>query len=484
MTIKELETRTGMTRANIRFYENEGLIAPSRLPNGYRDYSERDVHKLLKIKLLRRLQISLSDIKAIVRGNRLLDEVLEVQLQTLQQAQEDMSLAASVCETMLADHVAFSELNAMQYLMTIETGARERRSDYFEVKGDELPQVHQPWRRFFARFFDMMLYSSLWSASMMLFFNQNPSLQSDASSIIEGFIVLMIMLFVEPVWLHFFGTTPGKALLGLKVESDDGGRLTYGQGVARTWGIIGKGLGYNIPFYNLYRIWKSYRMCSDLETLPWDEDIAYTLKDSKKYRYVTYIGGIALLIFMLYTATAMKLLPPNRGDLTVADFAENYNYYLKYFQMDSDQYYLDDNGQWAEQEQNGSTVYLGIGFSERPVFTYEVVNGTLVAVGFETHIVGEERWVGSNDQYMVLSGLAFANGQKTVGLYSKLSQELVNAIDSHTFESFEFSQDGIQMRADVTYAGYNDFDSGVLIPMDGASSFTYDLLYEIRSNNE
>ena len=36
MTIKELEERTGMTRANIRYYEQEGLLAPARKENGYR----------------------------------------------------------------------------------------------------------------------------------------------------------------------------------------------------------------------------------------------------------------------------------------------------------------------------------------------------------------------------------------------------------------------------------------------------------------
>ena len=30
MTIKELEERTGMTRANIRFYESEGLLSPAQ----------------------------------------------------------------------------------------------------------------------------------------------------------------------------------------------------------------------------------------------------------------------------------------------------------------------------------------------------------------------------------------------------------------------------------------------------------------------
>ena len=39
MTIKDVEERTGLSRSNIRFYEKEKLIEPSRNEsNGYRDY--------------------------------------------------------------------------------------------------------------------------------------------------------------------------------------------------------------------------------------------------------------------------------------------------------------------------------------------------------------------------------------------------------------------------------------------------------------
>ena len=44
MTSKEMEARSGVPRANIRYYEAEGLLAPARSGNGYRDYSE--VHGL------------------------------------------------------------------------------------------------------------------------------------------------------------------------------------------------------------------------------------------------------------------------------------------------------------------------------------------------------------------------------------------------------------------------------------------------------
>ena len=59
MTVKELEERTGLSRANIRFYEQEGLLSPLRRDNGYRDYSGEDLTTLLRIKLLRQLEIPL-----------------------------------------------------------------------------------------------------------------------------------------------------------------------------------------------------------------------------------------------------------------------------------------------------------------------------------------------------------------------------------------------------------------------------------------
>ena len=47
MKIKNVEERTGLSRSNVRFYEKEKLIEPSRNEsNGYRDYSENDVENI------------------------------------------------------------------------------------------------------------------------------------------------------------------------------------------------------------------------------------------------------------------------------------------------------------------------------------------------------------------------------------------------------------------------------------------------------
>ena len=58
MKINEVEALVGITKKNIRFYEEQGLINPRRnSENGYRDYGEEEVAVLRQIKLLRKLDL-------------------------------------------------------------------------------------------------------------------------------------------------------------------------------------------------------------------------------------------------------------------------------------------------------------------------------------------------------------------------------------------------------------------------------------------
>ena len=118
MTIKEVEEQTGLTRSNIRFYEKEKLIEPSRNDkNGYRDYSEQDVEDIKKIAYLRTLEISVEDIRRIMAGKVSLMEVLEKQNEILREQLEDLGKAKIMCERMLeAGDVSFDELQVEKYV--------------------------------------------------------------------------------------------------------------------------------------------------------------------------------------------------------------------------------------------------------------------------------------------------------------------------------------------------------------------------------
>lgn len=97
MLIRDLEIRSGLDRATIRFYEKEGLITPDRKENGYRDYTAQNLDDLLKIKLLRQLGMSLDRIRAIQHGSTQLQTVLEEQIGILDRKIREAENARRVC---------------------------------------------------------------------------------------------------------------------------------------------------------------------------------------------------------------------------------------------------------------------------------------------------------------------------------------------------------------------------------------------------
>ena len=69
MLINEVCKSTGLTKKAILYYEKEKFITPSKLGNGYRDYSNEDVKILQEISLYRKLDISVKDIMTILKSN-------------------------------------------------------------------------------------------------------------------------------------------------------------------------------------------------------------------------------------------------------------------------------------------------------------------------------------------------------------------------------------------------------------------------------
>lgn len=94
MTIKEVEKLTGLTAKSIRYYEVKGLLTVERnKENDYRSYSEEEVNRLKRIKLLRYLEFSVEEVK-----NMLNMDVKETQ-NVLEQKAEEFSDSSARCKT-------------------------------------------------------------------------------------------------------------------------------------------------------------------------------------------------------------------------------------------------------------------------------------------------------------------------------------------------------------------------------------------------
>lgn len=118
MKINEVEQAIGITKKNIRFYEQEGLLNPSRnLSNGYRDYSEEDLKVLRQIKLLRKLDIPLEEIRRLQSGDFSLDDCLHRHLIVLDRKQKNLEANAKFCHRLLSENAQLDTLN-MQDLLT------------------------------------------------------------------------------------------------------------------------------------------------------------------------------------------------------------------------------------------------------------------------------------------------------------------------------------------------------------------------------
>lgn len=69
MLINEVCKKCKLTKKAIEYYEEQGLIYPQIMENGYRVFSEDDAAHLSKIAVLRGLGISVSDIKSVLTEN-------------------------------------------------------------------------------------------------------------------------------------------------------------------------------------------------------------------------------------------------------------------------------------------------------------------------------------------------------------------------------------------------------------------------------
>ena len=130
MKINEVEAAVGVTKKNIRFYEEEGLIHPGREPgNGYRSYSAADVERLRRIKLLRKLDVPLAEIRQMLEGECTLADGMTRQLERLHTRRTDLDEAVNFCTLLQKEPVSLNELDVEQTLARLT--AREEQGVTF-----------------------------------------------------------------------------------------------------------------------------------------------------------------------------------------------------------------------------------------------------------------------------------------------------------------------------------------------------------------
>ena len=325
MTIKEMEVRSGMTRANIRFYEAEGMLRPARLENGYRDYSEEDLTALKRIKLLRTLGLPLNEIKEVQLGGKSLREALGERENELLLQQKQNEKCLRICEQMREDRAEYQTLNAQKYLDSIE---RESTLVFSPVASDRIEPSFIPWRRFFARSFDRIFYLTCWIVPLCLGLHVN-----FANFTLWQSLVFLSEVVLEPLVLSRFSTTPGKWLFGITVTDELGNRLSYSKAMRRYFKVYFWGMGLGVPVFRLIRLAICYNEYWHGRELRWENESEETVKDQKNSRVAAVAAASAFLCVVSLLSAFIAMWPPHWGSLTVPEFCENFNHYIKFYSL-------------------------------------------------------------------------------------------------------------------------------------------------------
>ena len=125
MKIKQVEELVGITRKNIRFYEEQGLLNVARAENGYREYHQEDVIRLQEIKLFRKMDISIEEMKLLFEKKKSLQICLEQHLKELEHRKEGLLKMQDMCERLILEHRSLESLNAEDCLEEIEQMEKE-----------------------------------------------------------------------------------------------------------------------------------------------------------------------------------------------------------------------------------------------------------------------------------------------------------------------------------------------------------------------
>ena len=486
MTIREIEDATGLPRANVRYYESLGLIHPARAANGYRDYRQEDLDTLLKIKLLRQLDCSLEDIQALEKGTRSLDQVLSEVGDALEKKASETQHALELCRQLRADRPSWDNLQPERYLF------------WNPAISAELPPVRDasenlsyycPWRRYFARTLDYVLCLTLWELFLSLVLRVNILSTSFWLNVVNVAMALGLMCVLEAACLHFFGTTPGKALFGLKLTRSDGSHLGFLDALWRTGRAVLLGMGLMIPLAALITLILSYQRCRHQVPQPWTLDdegwsdpsggwTPFFEQKGSVLRVLGYVGCEIAMVAALVLGSLVAATPWHHGSLTVKEFVSNYNHLLTYASSPNFPVAkLGKDGTWYQTDPSHFAFHvMGV---EPPSFQFTEQDGQLTQVSFSI-VSAQEAFL-----YEPPSSSAVRAVHALLGQRELLPGKELSTLDQKLLETVAgertWTIDGWDITCQMDFSGYEVYEQ-YLFPIDGETqNLTYSFYMQAQT---
>jgi DNA-binding transcriptional MerR regulator len=140
-TIGDAAHRTGLSVSAIRFYSDEGIVAPTRLtPAGHRLYGVQAIAELDFIRTLRELGTSLEQIRQVLTGEATLRYLLAEHLDVVERQETDLRIRRSVLRALVRQESPEERIGLMSRLVTMPDADRQRLiAEFWQEVGADLP---------------------------------------------------------------------------------------------------------------------------------------------------------------------------------------------------------------------------------------------------------------------------------------------------------------------------------------------------------
>lgn len=121
MKINEVEALVGITKKNIRFYEEQGLLSPKRnAENSYREYGDEEVQTLRRIKLLRKLGLPIEEIRQMFSSTHTVADGMRRHLISLERERRNLDQSITLCRELQSMDTSVNVLDTEGILARME----------------------------------------------------------------------------------------------------------------------------------------------------------------------------------------------------------------------------------------------------------------------------------------------------------------------------------------------------------------------------
>ncbi|MCR5331435.1 MAG: RDD family protein [Lachnospiraceae bacterium] len=321
-----------------------------------------------------------------------------------------------------------------------------------------------PFKRFLARGVDMMIYMIIVVSFIRLVFELDPvtsltlGLLSDSSretlNPLWMYTIYLLMFIIEPLVIHFTGTTPGKLIFGVRILDASGRKLSLKAAYIRSFNLLRYGYGFMIPIYTFYRYFRSFMDCQYGVVLPWDRDITLKHPDNPSFVSIGLLIPAVLLISFINGFSGIYFeMPKNKAPLTEEQFYENFAHVAHYNSI--------------------STAYF-------PDFDLTVENGIVTGVSF-TVSEKDLDTIYVNYYPMYVAFMAFAGASEDASAYSVNYSSPAKSAFNDGMKDFSFDYAGVNVTNTVSYTGYNrNIISGYLYKNAQSDTHEFTQTFEMK----